>query len=394
MKLFLHIGTEKTGSTSFQRWGRINRQALAAHGVCYSQSLGPENHRKLYLWALPPDQEDDGYAHSGLNAPAARQVFRRTLPGQFAKEVAQARDKGAHSFVISNEHCHSRLTDEAALLRMRDFLAEHFDDIEILCSLRPQIDVAVSLASTWARGFPVTRAFFDTVVPQNVYYNYLALYERWVRVFGAKRITLLPYHRDPDMSRYLLGRLGLPETGLVVPPRQNEALDVRVMALANAIHAAKDKQGKVMLNNMISKLSCTERLQPGLDRAREVQAQFAQSNAALAQISPDLTAEDLEPDWARYNKPPNLYLLDQPCVFPDHLVEILGQYQQQSTLAQARELAATAERALARSNPEAARDFLAQARKQLAALHVSDQDQLAQVEARFAEITAQLDRYM
>jgi hypothetical protein len=48
MKLILHIGTHKTGTTSLQAWLANNREALAANGVSYPHATvahGSGHHR-------------------------------------------------------------------------------------------------------------------------------------------------------------------------------------------------------------------------------------------------------------------------------------------------------------------------------------------------------------
>ena len=147
MKTLLHIGTEKTGSTSFQTWGAQNRDELARQGVWYSRELGDVNHVKAYLYATPIDAPDEGFGRIKANDPEARKAFQQELPAKLAAEFADARAMGCHTFVMSNEHCQSRLRDQDQVRRLHSLFAPHSDEIEVLCYLRPQIDMAVSLLS-------------------------------------------------------------------------------------------------------------------------------------------------------------------------------------------------------------------------------------------------------
>lgn len=393
MKLILHIGTEKTGSTSFQKWGGLNHETLAQHGVFYSQLLGRENHLKIYLWALAPDVEDDGFVQVGLGSRAERQVFRNTLPAQFAQEVQTARSKGCHTFLISNEHCHSRLKTVPDLERLQGFLAPHFDEIEILCSLRPQIDVAVSLSSTAARvGLNVTRRFFDQANPTNRYYNYQNLVDRWAGVFGAENLTLLPFRRKPDMAGHLIKQLDLPGDALQVPERMNEALDIRAVALSNAVRLGQrettNNQPQSNIGMMLDLMSSGEKLKPGPELAREVQERFTKLNNKLARSWPGIRPADLEPDWTRYEEDSNLEILDEPCPFTLQLAELLSLYEQRISLAQAQDMASAAERALAQENMGGVSEFLRQARQRLLQVPKTSMlyEQRQGVEARLAHI--------
>ena len=74
MKLILHIGTEKTATTSTQRWFRENRDLLIEQGVYYSRVLGPETHRKLCLWALGENRKDEGFLNHDLKTERDRRA--------------------------------------------------------------------------------------------------------------------------------------------------------------------------------------------------------------------------------------------------------------------------------------------------------------------------------
>src|SRR5262249_10525719 len=139
MKLILHIGTEKTGTTTTQGWLSDNREALAQQGVFYSKVLGTGCHVKLHLWCLTPGLHDESFQRIKITSDADRRAFRARLPDEFAAEVSEAKNAGCHTFLISNELCHSRLTIRKEVDRVREFLEPHFDEIQLICALRPQI---------------------------------------------------------------------------------------------------------------------------------------------------------------------------------------------------------------------------------------------------------------
>ena len=59
MKLTVHIGTTKTGSTSIQAFMRVNRKALAAKGISYPAMLGVQDHRNAAIAVLNFTQGQD-----------------------------------------------------------------------------------------------------------------------------------------------------------------------------------------------------------------------------------------------------------------------------------------------------------------------------------------------
>ncbi|WP_428928131.1 hypothetical protein [Marinibacterium sp. SX1] len=350
MKTLLHIGTEKTGSTSFQNWASRNRDALADRGVWYSQVLGRLNHIKIYLWALPEDSTDNGYELINADAPAGRAAFRANLPDQLAAEYAAARARGCHTFLISNEHCHSRLVTPEAVARVRALLEPLSSDIEVLCYLRPQIDMAVSMASTAARvRLRVDRDWFARVTPTNVYYDYLRLYRRWADVFGDAAVTLTGFKRNADTVAHVCAKLGLDTAGLAPAARLNEALDIRTIAIQNVLSDQGYLPGHPIYRLTrfpIDLLRCDERLQIGPELARQIQDPFEESNRELSRLRPEITPEDLLPDWSRYDGACNLDQLDGDCGFGPKLAETLILMNMQNRISTVNMRIAQAERAI------------------------------------------------
>jgi hypothetical protein len=353
MKLIFHIGTEKTGTTTTQHWAARNRDALMRQGVRYSHVLGPVSHAKLYLCCLSPGRQDEGFRRHNLSTEADRQEFRARLQEEFTTEVGEASKSGCHTFLISNELCHSRLVTLEEVQRAREFLAPHFDEIEVLCGLRPQIDLAVSHTSNVAKGGDrITRAYFERIGPELSYYNYQTFAGRWSTAFGAEKLTLVPIRRTPDFTDVVAARAGIDTTDLQPPVRSNEALDVRVMAMTNAMKAQPLSEGRrtepfaYIPRGVLHDMPCEERLQPGLELARSVQARFEESNRDLTNGRTDVEMADLEPDWSRYEGPGNLDLLEQPCAFSRELADLVQLFNQSIALAQAQHAIVDAERHL------------------------------------------------
>jgi hypothetical protein len=373
MKLLLHIGTEKTGTTTTQHWAAGNRDALARQGVQYSRSLGANSHGKLYLCSLSPGRQDEGFRRLNLSSESSREEFRARVREEFAAEVAEARKSGCHAFLISNETCHSRLVTLEDVQRAREFLEPHFEEIEVLCGLRPQIDLAVSHTSNVAKGEgPITRAYFDKIGPDAPYYNYKTFVDRWSTAFGADRLRLVPIRRTPQFVDVIVARAGIDTANLEPPVRSNEALDVRVMAMTNAIKSEPLSGSRwaepfaYIPREILHRLPCEQRLQPGLEIARAVQARFEDSNRELADSRADVEMADLEPDWERYSAPGNLDMLEQRCAFAQELGALVQLFNHNIAFERAKNEIADAERHLGMRRPVIARRCLNSAQRLLA----------------------------
>lgn len=319
----IHIGTEKTGTTSFQRFCRLNSKALLSCGVLYPSQLGGDNHRNISIYALDFDSNDDGVRSTGVGSKEQHDLFRAKTKKILTDQVEAAKD--ARVCILSSEHLHSRLKTTEHIERVKDLVAPLFESIEIHLHLRPQIDVVTSLASTQTRvGGPVRRAFFDAPKPNQIYYNYNQLTASWERVFGARNVHLLSFQRSPDFLGFMADRLNIDITRLPKPERVNEAIDVRVMAMVNALIESDSSQR--IDHRVIDKLPVEQKIRLDETIAREVQGRFNISNQALVCRRADMEAGDLVPVWENYSKEGNLHLLDQTCSFSDALANLVAHY--------------------------------------------------------------------
>lgn len=335
MKLTLHIGTPKTGTTSLQRWFAGQRAALLAQGVWYPEALGAENHRKLMTFARDTDKPDDSFPRFGIRSPEDHARFRDTLAAAFDAEAAEARAAGAQVALISNEHLWSKINTKDQVERLRAFLDARFDTVTVVLHLRPQVDLMISNASQLARmGTLVTEAELtrEGIGPKNAFYGYDRTVAVWEGVFGPERLALVPFRRQPDITAVLTAALGIDTAGLPAPVRENRGLDWRAIALANAVTRGFAETGVAVPPWPIDDLPGAERLAPGRALLQGVQARFEAGNAALAARRADITAADLTPDWDAHPVEGNLALLDAPCFFAPQIAHLVRRMAQDRAL--------------------------------------------------------------
>ena len=367
MRLLLHIGTEKTGTTTLQRWFDRNRQVLREKGVWYPISLGASNHRHLSVFAGDSDKPEDGFFLRGIHSIEDHQAFRKQLIDDFSREYSEK--SHLQTWVISNEQLHSRLLNHGTVKRTKDFLADRFDDVKVVVHLRPQVDVAVSLASTEAEyGTKITARRFSGIADHNLYYNYEKLIDRWETAYGPENVIIVPFKRKPCITSFFIDLLNLDTQGLSGISRSNESLDWRTIALLNALLMPELNNDKTVNQNrqiFLDDFPRDEPLRIGLDLAKEVQAHFDISNQQLVARRPDLELDDLLPDWSRYDAEPNVHLLNGECVFGDQLRYLVQRLNWQVKLEQCSARLAECDLALAHNNSDGARQIYEQARSLL-----------------------------
>ncbi len=148
-RAIIHVGTEKTGTTSLQQLLADNRDWLRAQGVLFPISAGKVNHTRLVAAA-----EDDGVIDNiKAHIMAARRETEARLRKTFRADLKQELAGGApwHTMVLSSELIHSRLHTRSEIERLMSFVADAVDSVTIMVVLRRQDQLAVSRFSTAVR---------------------------------------------------------------------------------------------------------------------------------------------------------------------------------------------------------------------------------------------------
>lgn len=365
MKLALHIGTPKTGTTSCQRWFAENRDRLCTQGVIYPRTPGEINHRHLTLYAQNSDKLNENFHRLGIHTAQDHDNFRHRLRTDLEAEIQQ--NPQAHQWVMSNEHLYSQIRTIEMIARLKDFLDPYFDQISIYAHLRPQVDLLVSNASQRARmGQEVSIQTLTRpgVSDTSAYFNYNMTLKRWVHVFGLDRVHLVPFRQHPDITVYLTEQLNIARAGMPLPIRVNESLGWRSMALVNGLGVQAADVGDLPQNLFLEQMPGGDRLQIGLELAREIQGRFTNSNTALTQRHRDISLADITPDWSRYDAPPNVQNLMGEAAFSEQMAYVVKRYRQELRLERARGLLAETELLQHQRKPEAI-EKLTQARRML-----------------------------
>lgn len=322
MRAIVHIGTEKTGTTSAQRWFGNNRKFLQSQGIAYPKSLGGSVHWKLATLARDSDRPERGFRMLGIEDPAAHGSFREELEAAFAAEV-QASD--AAVCLISSEQLYDRVERSAEVARLKALLDRRFDDHMVVAWVRPQVDYALSFASTFARQ---GRAFDRKVLGHVLNYKkcrYEMRFRVWEDVFGD-RLTLYPYKSNPNVVATLVDLCGGSMDGAPPIRRENSKLGVRVIQMSNDIELPTPKKKsdpgwrrKRFLDAIVS----DPPLKISQQEAQALHKPFEAANAVLASRHRLLSEVDLAPDWDKFDEESNIGVLDEHAPFPTELRQLV-----------------------------------------------------------------------
>ncbi len=185
MRIILHIGAWKTGSSAIQQFMTGATDALRAHGIAMPADAVEAHGRGRILKRLSGSDEDAAVITS---------------------ELLQLRAEGVRTVVISNEHYWP--LPEPAIQRIGARLKAVSDHVEVLIYVRPQEKMWRSLHSQQAKKFLVktgaalwgTADFLPPVFAERAvhYHQTLGLF---ANVFGQDAISVRLYERDRFVGR-------------------------------------------------------------------------------------------------------------------------------------------------------------------------------------------------
>lgn len=225
MRLYLHIGTGKTATTTIQSFLNMNRAALGKQSVFFPESLGKTNNRKLPAMVVDDDFVDDFFKVNHLLNEQDRRVAKARWRESFIKELE--RNQAQDTAIISSEHLSTLLKEERHLQTLHAILSDHFDDIKILVYLRRPVDFAVSMYNTAIKIGGTQRA--PVPAHENSDTDYASLIQRWASVFGQQNLIVRLFDRESliggDILQDFCAVTGIDDQCLHTPERHNPSLD-------------------------------------------------------------------------------------------------------------------------------------------------------------------------
>lgn len=308
MRLRLHIGTEKTGTTTIQRFLALNRDILMTSGVLVPASLGETNHRLLPAMVNNSDFVDDFFRARGLLDRATRDAEKLRWRSNFLTEISRS---DAECCVISSEHLQSRLRTIEEVQRLRDLLKERFTEVRIVLYIRHPITTAISLHST-AIKYGATGATVPP--PNNPYFNNVVNHERTIRLWRdvfrgddfCVRLFGRNSFRNGDLVEDFISACSLPELDYKRPSLENESLSLLGLEVLRRIN----KNAKQFFNEDKWN-SSRDSLVKFFERFFSVGPKFFPSKAIVDSYNLEFKKSD---EWVRANFFPDRAVLFSPLV--------------------------------------------------------------------------------
>ena len=188
--LYLHIGTEKTGSTTLQNFLAVNEELLNLHNFTYC--CDPE---KSYY------SQADPIINFGAHFPLAA-CFSTDCPDYIQESKFKASDivldelkkdleDESKNVIISAEYFSSRVRSIEDIFKLKTALASH--NVKVVVYIRPQYDLFCAAYNTSIITGRRDKFRISEANLNNEYFNYALLIEPWEKVFGTKNIIIRDY---------------------------------------------------------------------------------------------------------------------------------------------------------------------------------------------------------
>jgi len=291
----LHIGTEKTGTSTIQRFLASNRQRLLEEDVVYTNCSDVDggSQTAFVVYAQQKPWTNRLGRDLKITSPQTQAEFQQRI--RKIVESAAEQHAGA-TLLISSEHFHSRLVSIEEITALKNLLAPFVENFRVLAYLRRQDRLAVSSYSTKIKAGAANPVLFPGLGVENTllhYFDYLGLYEKWGAVFGKRAIEFRIFDRaelkQGDLLQDFTEWVGFSHAGKELPGSVNESLNQNgadFLLRANRILAnGQENARRTSLHAFVSRICTGKILLATKGDAEAFYRKYAGSNSILRELA-------------------------------------------------------------------------------------------------------------
>ncbi|MCK7597350.1 hypothetical protein M0G74_08705 [Microbulbifer sp. CAU 1566] len=229
---YIHIGTEKTGSTSIQQLLANNRNTLSELGYHVANIQYDDNHLDFVAYCIdrfPNDQQQALLSLVNINDPIQHLRWKEAFKLKAEQQLSNTRQ--IKNLVITSEHFHSRIKNVSEVNRLQQLLLPHYNKFKVILYLRRQDQLAASLFNEALKyGGTCRNPLQASHKPSSPYFDYLNLVEMWAYVFGKENLSIRLFEKSQFFEKSLykdfLRELDISDTkNIDEPPKANIALN-------------------------------------------------------------------------------------------------------------------------------------------------------------------------
>ncbi|MCB1385676.1 MAG: hypothetical protein KDJ80_07015 [Nitratireductor sp.] len=223
-RIILHVGTEKTGTTSIQKYFWDNREKYRERGLCYPECLGTQNHVGLVTCARGFAENDSIRILQEIYSRSTHERYKRRARLQFRREI-----ENFDTIVLSNEHLSARLRKPEEFKRLKSFLDVEANDVKVVLYVRRQDEFLISSYTAHILAGSTAPFSIPGVDRGHMRYNYRLLLDRWAEAFGIGNLTVRKYQKasfpDGSVVKDFCKTVGIDSLGQQADYNENTSLD-------------------------------------------------------------------------------------------------------------------------------------------------------------------------
>ncbi len=249
MTAYVHIGTEKTGTTSIQEFLYINKSIIQKQNYFFAQSIGIKNHWDLAFLGYSLNKKDSYILNNSLWNFQAIKQHKKNIFSKIKDEV-----KFNHKIIFSSELLQSRLTRKREIVKLYTFFKKiGFTNIKVICYIRDANEMLRSLLSEAIKWEEIDsfelkeeKEEYKLGYKKNLFHfhhicNHKQTLQWWGEVFGKENLIARLFDKNEfyqgDLLKDFIHSIGLEwDDEFIIPPKQNESLDLLGIDLLRRIN--------------------------------------------------------------------------------------------------------------------------------------------------------------
>ncbi len=201
-KIILHVGTEKTGSTSIQNMLKGSYDVLLESGVLFPKSIGLPCNINLTACALEDKPNHPIRGLLGLQEGGVYSKYVSETKRALREEIKRT---SPSVIIISDEHINAHLSTVESLLLYKSICEEYGDIESVIIYLRQQDEFRLSIFSEAVKAGNLTKIDLEDLLPvfDVIPYrlNYLSVLDNLSEAFGKNLIIPRIYDREKFPGR-------------------------------------------------------------------------------------------------------------------------------------------------------------------------------------------------
>lgn len=297
MDIILHIGIEKTGTSTIQSILKLNQEWLAANKVLVPKSLRPHGRGDSHA-ILPALFCRDHHAvqlrkYAGQPDDITFENFFQKVSTEFENEIIQAKKCGFNCMLISSEHLSSRLHTIEEITLLANWLKQYGLVKKIIVYLRRQDNFVMSTYSTELKSGSVRTFSLPGPNWAKERYDYQYILMLWSTVFGKECLIVRPFEAKQWIKQNLIEDfiyfVGLTHGVPMFSEDKNKSLDPKSLAILLHYNQWVNKTGfeyaeecRARLVKSLESLSTHSRICLSGKEATEFVGRFAAGNNWVA----------------------------------------------------------------------------------------------------------------